>query len=254
MHNNILSIGGIFCRTGEGLNRDLRTLVENGDRGRPVVTAIDTSGEQALDAKNTHFIPIDKVIDQIKKSFESWPIKAVKTGYLGQAEMAEEICKTLYHLKKEHDFPLIVDPSIISSDGNRYIDKAGLNILKRDLILIADVITPSIREAEVLTGMQIRDIDDMRNAAEMILTLGSKAVFIRGGDFKQREVVDLLVTDSAQITFNQPRLMIAGISGAHGYGGVLACIMAAKLAKNASYKEAIEAALDHVKGTFLSNL
>lgn len=254
MYSNILSVGGMFCRTGEGLNRDLRTLVESGHRGRPVITSIDTSGEQTVDQKAAHLLPVNVVLDQIKKSFISWPIKGVKTGYLGNANMAEQICACLADLKKEHGFPLVVDPSILSSQGERHIDKAGLNILKRDLILIADIITPSVKEAEILTGMEIRDIDDMHSAAEMLLTLGPKAVFIRGGNFKQREVVDLLATDSAHMTFNQPRLMITGISGALGYGGVIACVIATKLSAKASYKEAIEAALDHVKGTFLSDL
>lgn len=254
MYKNILSIGGFFSRTGEGLNRDLHALTETGNRGRPIITAISPSGEQSPNHKTTHFIPTDVIIKQIEQSFISWPIKGIKTGYMGDATMAEAICACLSHLKKEHDIPLIVDPSIISSNGERYIDKAGLNILKRDLVLIADLITPSVKEAELLTGMEIQDIDDMHKAADMLLTLGSKAVFIRGGNFAQNELIDLLATDSAHITFKQPRLMIAGISGALGYGGVIACVITAMLAEKASYKKAIEAALDHVKGTFLADL
>lgn len=178
---------------------------------------------QSPNHETTHFIPSDVITKQIEQSFVSWPIKAIKTGYMGDADTVEAICASLSRLKKEHDIPLIVDPSIISSDDERYIDKAGLNILKRDLVLIADLITLSVKEAELLTGMEIKDIDDMHKAAEMPLTLGSKAVFIRGGDFMQSEVVDLLVTDSAHITFNQPRLMISGISGAGVWRGYWMC-------------------------------
>ena len=254
MYKNILMIGTLFTRSGEGLSRDIRTVSERGHRPRPVISGIDSAGEPKIQKKDAHFIPEEMIQSQIDKSFEVWPIHAVKTGYIGRASHITAAARVLEKKRKIYSFPIIVDPAILNYDGSQNYGSPGMQALKRDLIIQADIITPSVEEAEILSGIHIRDPDQLREAAAILLTLGPKAVLVRGGHFGEDYAMDVLVTENAEMTFKQPRLMKENIGGVKGYGSVIASVIASGLAEGQPYSKTIDDALTHVQSTFLSDL
>jgi hydroxymethylpyrimidine/phosphomethylpyrimidine kinase len=169
---------------------------------------------------------------------------------LGHAETQTIVANHLISIKEEFPhIPLVVNPAV-----RHERDGAVLKALKRDLLLVADVITPSIVEAEILTGVSIIDEESFMLAAEMLLTLGPKAVLLRGGDFYEGEVLDVFFTDSAQLTFRSPRLLQRNISGHGGMGGVIAAALAMALIKGQPYEQAISFALQQAKNFYLTEM
>jgi hydroxymethylpyrimidine/phosphomethylpyrimidine kinase len=254
LYTNILTIGTLFCRTGEGVSRDMRTIVEAGHRGRQIVTAIDPTGDLAVNQEFLHRVPHETIQRAIRTAFETWTIGAVKLGYLGDAATIEMVADELKAQALPRRVPIVVDPAILNSNGSRNLDEPALSAFKKDLCLIADVINPSVREAEILTGMTIRDPDALRAAGEMLLTLGSKAVFVRGGEMGEDRVIDMLFTETTCAEFVQPRLMKEGVHGAKGYGGVIACTFALGMAQGHNFERMITDALTRVRVMFLSDL
>ena len=129
-----------------------------------------------------------------------------------------------------------------------------MNAFKRDILLITDLIILNITETALLTGMDIRDADAMALAAEMLLTLGPKAVLLRGGDFRENFETNLFVTDSMQLTFTTPRLQRASLTGFQEAGNAMACAVAHGLSCNLPYDQAITDALRFTKGLYLAGL
>lgn len=253
-YTNVMTIGTLFCRTGEGINRDIRTLVEAGHRARPIITAIDPSDSVAIDKESAHFIPPETVYEQIKQTMQNWPVHAVKVGYVGRAPMIEAVSRAIEEFVLPQRIPVVVDPAILNSTGEKNLGKQGLDALKKDLILNADLLVPSVKEAEILTGMEIRDPDALQAAAEMLLTLGPKSIFMRGGEMDENRVIDVLVTESSAVEYVQPKLMKSGVHGARGYGGVIGCMMAAGMAQGRDFELMIQEALNRVRIMFLSDM
>jgi len=135
--------------------------------------------------------------------------------------------------------PLVVDPIMVSSSGERLLDRDAVDTLKRRLLVRTTVVTPNVPEAEALTGMTIRDIDDMRRAAEMLVTLGARIVVVKGGHLDNRTVADLVADENGSYTLTSPRIETRHT---HGTGCTLASAIATGLAQGMAVRPAIERA------------
>jgi hydroxymethylpyrimidine/phosphomethylpyrimidine kinase len=255
MQHNILILSSFFSRTGAGLSRAMRMVTEMGHMPRPVISAINTAAaDTPRSDRDLFYIPPDVVLDQLERTLESFPVQAIKVGFIGAATTQTRLSERLTTLRKEHKVPIVLNPCLLTDSGNPQSSLEEVNALKRDLFLISDIVTPSVAEAEKLTGMTIRDLDDMQQAADMLLTLGPRAVLVRGGDFQEDQVFDLLATDTAQMTFSAPRLLRNSISARSGFGGVVACAIAVGLAKGQNFETCVENALVQIKRMYLSEM
>lgn len=255
MQHNILILSSFFSRTGTGLSRAMRMVTEMGHLPRPVISAINTAPADAPRGDHDLFyIPPEIVMAQLDRTLESFPVQAIKVGFIGAAATQTRLSERLVRLKNDHNVPIVLNPCLLSDSGNSQSSLEEVNALKRDLFLIADIVTPSVAEAERLTGMTIRDLSDMQQAADMLLTLGPRAVLLRGGDFQEEQVIDLLATDTAQMTFTTPRLLRSNISARSGFGGVVACAIAVGLAKGQNFETCVENALMQIKRMYLSEM
>jgi hydroxymethylpyrimidine/phosphomethylpyrimidine kinase len=252
MQQSILVLSSLFSGSGTGMSRACRMIVEMGHAPHPVISAINIAAADV--PRNDHDlfnIPSEIVLAQVERTLENFPVRAIKIGFLGAAGTQTKLSERLVRLKKEQNVSIVLNPSLFTDTGATQSSLEEINALKRDLFLLADIATPSVAEAEKLTGMTIRDVKDMQNAADMLLTLGPRAVLIRGGEFLEDSAVDLLATDTAQLTFNTPRLLRNSYSG---YGGVVACAIAVGLAKGQNFEVCVENALMQIKKMYLSDL
>src|SRR6266851_4451638 len=77
-----------------------------------------------------------------------------------------------------------------SSSGADLLDASGIKYLSAELMKRAEVVTPNIAEAELLTGMEIKDLAAMEVAARKLVEIGARAVILKGGHMEK--AVDVL--------------------------------------------------------------
>ena len=138
---------------------------------------------------------------------------------------------------------------MVAKGGHRLLQPDAVETLKRRLLPLATLITPNLPEAEVLSGMAIRDEADMHHAAEALLTLGLPAVLLKGGHLEGPLVVDLLATEAGIQRFESPRIETRHT---HGTGCTLASAIAAGLAQGMPLREAVARARTYVRAAILA--
>ncbi|HEX4170401.1 MAG TPA: bifunctional hydroxymethylpyrimidine kinase/phosphomethylpyrimidine kinase [Bryobacteraceae bacterium] len=170
-----LSIAGSDPSGGAGIQADLKTFHQFGVYGEAVLTLITVQNTQRV--SRVEPLHADLVAEQLRAVLDDIPPNAAKIGALGSIEVVEAVAK----LAKSFQFPLVVDPVMISKHGGRLLPPKGEEVLKHKLLPLAFLVTPNIPEAESLTGMKIRNEEEMAIAGDRILAFGCHAVLVKGG-------------------------------------------------------------------------
>ena len=165
----------------------------------------------------------------------------IKTGMLHSAEVIRTISNTLESLGDSSS--LVVDPVMVAKGGHSLLQASAVDALKSELIHKADVLTPNVPEAEVLAGIEITSVDDMRRAGEYLLDMGPKSVLIKGGHLTDDTLTDILLTQSEETLYSSPRLKTVHT---HGTGCTLASAIAAGIAQGLEIQIATERARKYV--------
>jgi hydroxymethylpyrimidine/phosphomethylpyrimidine kinase len=224
----LLTIAGFDPSCGAGTAADLKTFAAHGCYGVAAITALTVQNTQGVeDVQNTPSATLRAQLEALAKDSE---IAAVKIGMLGNRGNAAVVAEFLDAHKFAH---VVHDPVMKSSTGTELLDAAGVKFIVSELLKRSSVITPNVPEAEVLTGMTIKDVADMEAAARKIVEMGARAVIVKGGHMER--AVDVLF-DGAQIT------QLAGDrpkeETLHGTGCTFAAAIAAQLASGRSLIEA----------------
>ena len=223
----VLAIGGSDCGGGAGIQADIKTITALGGHAASAVTAVtvqDTLGVHAI-----HPIPPDLVAAQIRAVLADIGADAIKTGMLGEAASALAVADALARWPA---IPLVVDPVLFSTSGARLTDEAAL----RRLIAHADLLTPNAPEAAILSGRPVETTEDLRAAGAALLSLGAKAVLMKGGHVAGDVVIDLLMTPGGETLFEGERM---ATRHTHGTGCTLASACAAGLAQGLALEQAV---------------
>jgi hydroxymethylpyrimidine/phosphomethylpyrimidine kinase len=234
----ILVIAGSDSGGGAGIQADIKTAMALGAYASTAITALtaqDTHGVHAI-----HPVPPAFIRQQIELALADPGADAIKTGMLGDDGTIETVAAALAASRR----PLVIDPVMVAKGGTSLLAAAALATLKRALLPLATLLTPNIPEAEVLTGVTIATLDDMHQAAEMLLTLGVPAVLLKGGHADGDTVTDLLATEAGIIAFTRPRLPTRHT---HGTGCTLATAIACGLAAGLPLPDAVERARTYVQ-------
>ena len=235
MNGRVLIVAGSDSGGGAGIQADIKTVTALGGFAATAVTG--------LTAQNTlgifGVLPVEAsfVRQQIDVVLADIGADCIKTGMLVSAEVIETLVEAL-EASVPHT-PLVVDPVMLSSSGERLLDPEAVDTLKRRLLVRATVVTPNLPEAEALTGMAVRDIADMRRAAESLLTLGAQAAVVKGGHLDGNTVSDVVATEAGGFILSSPRIETRHT---HGTGCTLASAIATGLAQSMSLRPAIERA------------
>ena len=146
---------------------------------------------------------------------------------------------------------VVVDPVMVAKSGDRLLDEAAVDMIRRDLLPLALVVTPNIPEAEVLAERSIRSLADARDAARRIRQMGAGAVVIKGGHAPGSELIDLLLEGD---TFSEFQTMRLETRHTHGTGCTFASAMAANLALGHTVAESTARAQRYVAGAIRHGL
>ena len=144
---------------------------------------------------------------------------------------------------KAPNVPVVVDPVMVAKGGSPLLQQSAMGVLKARMILVATVLTPNVPEAELLTGMTIQDVDGMRHAAEMLLSLGAQAVLLKGGHLSGPVLTDILATEDGLTEFQSERVDTAHT---HGTGCTLSSALACGLSQGMALEAAVARARDYV--------
>ena len=234
-----LTVAGSDSGGGAGIQADLRTFAfhcVHGTSALTCVTAQNTLGVTRVDA-----LSAEAVAAQIEAVVGDIGADAVKTGMLLNREIMAAVASQVESRKLGN---LVVDPVMVSRSGDRLIDDGAIAFLQDVLIPMAAVVTPNRFEAEILSGLEIASVDDMRKAAQKIHSLGAKAVLVKGGGMKG----DLRGID---VWFDGTRLDVlttenVDTPNTHGTGCTLSAAIAANLALGKDLLTAVTLAKNYV--------
>ena len=234
-----LTIAGLDPSGGAGVIADIKTISAFGCFAAAAITSITFQNTKGVFGA-THQ-SAETVCRQIEPVFDDYHVAAVKTGMLP----TKEIIRTTAHLLRNNNVKhLVVDPVVRSTSGFDLIDDSALRALVEELFPLAMVVTPNIPEAERIAGMSIKSCDDVFKAAEVMRSLGARAVLIKGGHFESdhRATDQLFIGDEVEV-FDAERI---DTTATHGTGCTLSSAITANLALGHDLKQAVAIAKQFV--------
>ncbi len=231
MQGKILTIAGSDPGGGAGIQADIKTISALGGYAMAAITAITVQNTRKV--YDVHPVPAEIVAAQVRAVLEDILPDAIKVGMMSSAGTA----KILYEIFSDYpNIPLIIDPVILSTSGHQLLDQRGVEILISDILPRAHLITPNLAEAALLSGLDtIVTLDDMTRAGEEILSLGARAVLVKGGHLPDDILTDILMTPEGEFEFTSPRI---ATRSTHGTGCTLASAIAAGIGQGLSLKDA----------------
>jgi hydroxymethylpyrimidine/phosphomethylpyrimidine kinase len=242
---NVLSIAGSDPSGGAGFQADLKTMCALGVYGMTVITAVIAQNTQGV--YRLQEVEPDMVAAQIEAVFEDIRVDAVKIGMVSNAEIIRVIREGILRYKAKN---IVIDPVMVAKSGDPLLRPEAEQAV-RDFSSLADILTPNIPEAEILSGMSIRSKEEMLLAAEKIAVLGAANVLVKGGHLVGADAEDLfyangLTTGNAAgraIWLPAKRIETRHT---HGTGCTLSSAIACRLALGDSPEAAVRAAKDYI--------
>ena len=187
-----LSIGGSDSGGGAGIQADLKTFMALKVHGCSVITCI--TAQNSLEVNCVEAVNKNTLISQIDTLFSDFDIKALKTGML----LNEKIINYTALKLKSYSIPKVIDPVMVTRTGSKLLEDSAINAYKKLLLPIADIVTPNIFEANLLTNLEINNKEDIENSAKRIIMLGAKAVLIKGGGLKDMQGRDFYLDQTGK--------------------------------------------------------
>ena len=239
MNGRVLICAGSDSGGGAGIQADIKTVTALGCFAATAITALTSQNTKGV--FNVLDIPTSFLRQQMTVVLEDIGADVIKTGMLHNAEVIRTISNTLENLGDSST--LVIDPVMVAKGGHSLLQTSAIDALKIELIPKAHVLTPNIPEAEVLVGIEITSVDDMRRAGERLLNMGPKSVLIKGGHLTDDTLTDVLLTQSEEKLYSSPRLKTVHT---HGTGCTLASAIAAGIAQGLEVQIATERARKYV--------
>lgn len=236
MSSQVLCIGQSDSCAGTGIQADLKTVQAFGGYASTILTAVSVQNTMGVHA--IHPIPTLMVKDQMDKVMEDLKPGVVKTGMLANIDTIN----MLGDVFDEHGFDglrVVIDPVMTNRSGSELLDKDGRDAFKRRLLIHADVLTPNLEEAYTLSGIEVKDVEDMLRAADTLRTLGANAVILKGGGLSTSKVIDIYADGDTTEVYENERI---DTRSTHGAGSTLSAGIAVGLAQGLDTRAAYERA------------
>jgi hydroxymethylpyrimidine/phosphomethylpyrimidine kinase len=239
-----LTIAGSDSGGGAGIQADLKTFAAYGVFGASVITALtaqNTLGVRAVAEVQPAFVRAQ--LDAISEDFA---VAAVKTGMLARRPIIEVVATHMRHHRLRN---LVVDPVMVAASGDMLLAPDAVTAMRELMVPIAWLLTPNVRESEILTGIAIIDVPTMHLAGRKMVEMGARAVLVKGGRLGGSTSVDVLCRGSTVREFSAQRI---AVKRAHGTGCTLSAAIAAAMAQGMQLEDAIESAKSYVSRALAS--
>ena len=233
----VLIIAGSDSSGGAGIQADIKTCAAFGVYASTAITAVtaqNTTGVQQVEA-----MPAGLVRAQIRSVMSDIGADVIKIGMLASAEIIDVVAQEI----DDTDAFVILDPVMVATSGDSLLEDKAASALIDKLIPLADLITPNVPEASLLTGLDITDVDDLTKAGDALLKRGVYAALMKGGHLEGKSVIDVLVSEEGANIMSGPRIHTRHT---HGTGCTLASAVAANMALGQPLDEAVMIAREFV--------
>ena len=164
----VLTIAGFDPSSGAGITADVKTIAAHECYGVSCITALTVQSTQGV--RRVEPVNPEIVSETLQELISDLEVAAVHIGMLGTAEVVGVVADFLGRVKLPH---VVLDPILKSSSGADLLNRAGLQLLIERLIPLAEMITPNLDEASVLTRLPVKNLDQMRVAAAKLHSLGA---------------------------------------------------------------------------------
>jgi len=233
-----LTIAGSDSGGGAGIQADLKTFTALGVHGTTAITCLtaqNPAGVRGIQAARPALVRA-----QIEAVLEELPPRAAKTGMLFSSAIIRAVAAAWRATK----IPLVVDPVMVATSGARLLEPSAMRALQRELIPLAAVVTPNLDEAEILTGLKLRSVEDLRSAARVVHERYGCAVLVKGGHLRQhREAADVFF--DGQDEWLLTAAFVRGVC-THGTGCTYSAAITAGLAHGLALPAAVHTAKDYI--------
>jgi len=231
----VLTIAGSDSGGGAGIQADLKTFAALGLHGTSAltcVTAQNPTGVTAVQALRPHTVRA-----QMEAVFAALPPRAAKTGMLYSAAIIRTVAS---FFAQDRRAPLVVDPVMVATSGAPLLQPGAVQVLLRELLPRALLVTPNVPEAEVLVGTRLTTVEDLRGAARQIVRRFGCAALVKGGHLRGlATAVDVFNDGRRELLLQAP--FIRGVS-THGTGCAYSAAIAGHLALGRPLPQAVGAA------------
>ena len=237
MKGRVLIIAGSDSGGGAGIQADIKAVTALNGFAMTAITALTV--QNTLGVFDVFPAPVPIIQAQARAVLSDLGCDAVKTGMLGTVDVVEAVAGLL----DEAGAPAVVDPVMIAKGGHTLLPTGAVAAVRSLMVPRAALITPNAPEAEALTGIEVRDLNGQRRAAEALLALGARAVLVKGGHIEGETLIDVLLTASGETLLEGPRI---DTTATHGTGCTLASACAAGLAQGLPVEQAVARAWAYV--------
>ncbi len=235
-----LTIAGVDSGGGAGIAADLKTFAALGVHGTCVITSVTAQNTKGV--LNSFDIPIKFIEEQFNAVVSDIKIDCAKTGMLSSPDIVRAVAKLI----KKQKLSLVIDPVMAAEAGGKLLKDEALEVLIKELLPLAVVVTPNVSEAERLSGLKIKNIEDAEKAARKIHDFGAKAVIVTGGHLEGTDVLY-----DGDFTYIEGTLLKGGT---HGSGCTHSAALTAEIAKGTPLIEAAQRAKKFVERAILASV
>lgn len=232
---NALTIAGTDPSGGAGIQADLKTFSALGAYGTSVITALvaqNTCGVQSVYRIEPDFVAaqLDSVLSDVR-------IDTVKIGMLAETEIVEAVADRLAFYKVRN---AVLDTVMLAKSGDPLLAPSAVDSLRKRLLPKVALITPNLPEAAaLLDAPHARSEKEMKEQGDALLSMGCRAVLMKGGHLDDAESPDWLFTRDGAQRFTAPRVQTRHT---HGTGCTLSAALAALRPRYVDWPQTIEAA------------
>ena len=237
-NSKVLIIAGSDSSGGAGIQADIKTVTTLGSYAMTAITAI--TAQNTTGVKSIVSIPPKEISNQILFTAKDIVPDAIKIGMLHSNKVIDAVINSLKIIKVNK---IVLDPVMVAKGGKKLINDPAIKILKNKLLSEADLITPNIPEAEVLTNSKISTIQDVILAGNHLIELGAKNVLIKGGHLNYKNIQDVFINKKEITIFKNKKI---NTKNSHGTGCTLSSAITTYFSCGKTLKKSCEMAIKYV--------
>lgn len=243
-YNTTLTIAGSDPSGGAGIQADIKAISACGGYAQAVITSL--TSQNTLGVQGVFVVPAEVVYSQAESVMDDMGCKALKIGMLPSVEIIDAVVRLI----EKYDIQnVVLDPVMVSTSGAKLIDQNAVKAIITKLLPLADVVTPNIPEAALLSGMPINSEADFGASAQKLIAMGAKAVLLKAGHLDENQLTDHLYYNNTLKKFTNTRIYTPNT---HGTGCTLSSSLAAFLSAGKPLDEAVGAAISYLNGAIKS--
>ena len=243
----VLTVAGSDNSCGAGAQADLKTITALGGYAQTAITCVVAEVPGRVSAIQP--VRPGIVAEQVRLSFEAFPVAAIKTGMLYSASIIRAVAAELCKLPELP--PLVVDPVMVASSGDPLLKKSAIAAYERLLFPRAALVTPNLDELRILSGLPCRNLDEMKVAGLALARKFGVPFLLKGGHLKSRIAVDVIACEEG---FEEFRADFIRGADTHGTGCTFSAAIATGLAQGLALAESVDLAKIFITAAIASRL